>query len=187
MVRPMLIISCSRSLLMQRSSKSLSRRIDFNTDTSSSSRLMNPPISSMFHLLPKLCRTYAVLDYRKESKNIEKNRKGGVASNSLNRAGLLESTTFCGARNRNRTGTTCLRSTDFKSVVSTNFTTRADGCRRNVRSGIHERRIIQRQARGEQKQKYRSNFLDTKFDIHIMRTSFFAGIAQLVERYLAKV
>ena len=31
------------------------------------------------------------------------------------------------------------------------------------------------------------NFLDTINLIHIMRTSFFAGIAQLVERYLAKV
>ncbi len=30
-------------------------------------------------------------------------------------------------------------------------------------------------------------FLDTAFYIPIMRTSFFAGIAQLVERYLAKV
>ena len=30
-------------------------------------------------------------------------------------------------------------------------------------------------------------FLDTAFNIPIMRTSFFAGIAQLVERYLAKV
>ena len=32
-----------------------------------------------------------------------------------------------------------------------------------------------------------SVFLDTAFNIPIMRTSFFAGIAQLVERYLAKV
>ncbi len=30
-------------------------------------------------------------------------------------------------------------------------------------------------------------FLDTAINIPIMRTSFFAGIAQLVERYLAKV
>ncbi len=30
-------------------------------------------------------------------------------------------------------------------------------------------------------------FLDSAFNIPIMRTSFFAGIAQLVERYLAKV
>ncbi len=31
------------------------------------------------------------------------------------------------------------------------------------------------------------DFLDTKFIILIMRPSVFAGIAQLVERYLAKV
>ncbi len=33
----------------------------------------------------------------------------------------------------------------------------------------------------------RADFLDTGGNIPIMRTSFFAGIAQLVERYLAKV
>ncbi len=34
---------------------------------------------------------------------------------------------------------------------------------------------------------FRADFLDTGGNIPIMRTSFFAGIAQLVERYLAKV
>ena len=33
----------------------------------------------------------------------------------------------------------------------------------------------------------RADFLDMGGNIPIMRTSFFAGIAQLVERYLAKV
>ena len=32
---------------------------------------------------------------------------------------------LCGARSRNRTGTPVLEATDFKSVVSTYFTTRA--------------------------------------------------------------
>ena len=37
-----------------------------------------------------------------------------------------------GARGRNRTGTT-LQSRDFKSLVSTNFTTRADGTTENTK------------------------------------------------------
>ena len=36
-------------------------------------------------------------------------------------------TTYLGARDRNRTGTFVLGTTDFKSVVSTNSTTRANG------------------------------------------------------------
>ena len=37
---------------------------------------------------------------------------------------------LCGARSRNRTGTPVLEATDFKSVVSTYFTTRAFLARR---------------------------------------------------------
>ena len=42
------------------------------------------------------------------------------------------STTKDGARDRNRTGTT-VRSRDFKSLVSTSFTTRAEGARQSCK------------------------------------------------------
>ena len=50
---------------------------------------------------------------------------------------MLDYIEFFGARNRNRTGMQCLVATDFKSVVSTNFTTRADvGGETQNRTGI---------------------------------------------------
>ena len=46
---------------------------------------------------------------------------------------------YDGARSRNRTGTTCLGSTDFKSVVSTYFTIRAMPISSALHKGIVKR------------------------------------------------
>lgn len=77
--------------------------------------------------------------------------------------------------------------TDFKSVVSTNFTTRAADVDGTLAPEFMSRALYTEGGVTLNKNRIRADFLDTKFDIHIMRTSFFAGIAQLVERYLAKV
>ena len=88
--------------------------------------------------------------------------------------------------------------TDFKSVVSTNFTTRAR-CNRieaeayqDCRAGPHYTEMHDAMAltwlrATRLRTSEHGYFLDTAFNIPIMRASFFAGIAQLVERYLAKV
>ena len=87
------------------------------------------------------------------------------------------------------------QATDFKSVVSTNFTTRARWGNVEMRSpeGLLRSGALYRDAcrgggnMGDCTKWLNSVFLDTLINIPIMRTSFFAGIAQLVERYLAKV
>ena len=52
----------------------------------------------------------------------------------------LESLTIIGARGRNRTGTP-LRARDFKSLVSTNFTTRADS-RSTTNCGAYSNTLV---------------------------------------------
>ena len=87
------------------------------------------------------------------------------------------------------------QATDFKSVVSTNFTTRARWGNVEMREPMSLSRsgALYRDAQhvgeimGVCVTCICTVFLDTAFNIPIMRTSFFAGIAQLVERYLAKV
>ena len=77
---------------------------------------------------------------------------------------------------------------DFKSLVSTSFTIRAgDSINQRGSMRYDGARIIHTRKLMRESVNFFRICVDTKNFLHIMRTFSSAGIAQLVERYLAKV